>query len=78
VPDGADGAPLAAADTDGDSMPDDWENFLLGGLANNGDGDPDGDGTLNADECAMRLDPLAAGTPDTLNITLLTVTRPAA
>lgn len=78
VPDGADSSPIAAANTDGDSLPDDWENFLLGGLAHNGDGDPDGDGTLNADECAMRLDPLAAGTPDTLNITLLTVTRPAA
>ncbi len=37
-------------DTDGDGLPDAWENDQFGGLAESGEGDPDGDGANNAAE----------------------------
>jgi len=38
------------ADTDQDSMPDDWETEYLGGMSRDGNGDLDGDGLNDRDE----------------------------
>lgn len=39
-------------DTDQDRLPDDWELWHFGDLAQDGDADPDQDGVSNRDECA--------------------------
>ena len=45
------------ADTDGDTLPDAWENALLGGLAGTANDDSDGDGRTNAEELAAGTHP---------------------
>ncbi len=50
------------ADSDGDGLPDAWEQEHFGDLDQNGSGDPDGDGLDNAGEHAAGTDPLD---PDT-------------
>ncbi len=49
--------PLDGPDTDGDGLPDVWENGLLGDLSNDGAGDFDEDGLSNAEELANKVDP---------------------
>ncbi len=44
-------------DSDGDDLPDVWEQTHFEGLAQDGSGDPDGDGLDNAGEHANGLDP---------------------
>lgn len=48
---------IGDADTDADGLPDDWEREFLRGLAESGDGDPDGDGMSNAAEWALGSEP---------------------
>ena len=47
-------------DSDGDRLPDDWETFHFGNLAQDGQGDPDGDGVVNQFEYATDCSPKAA------------------
>ncbi len=49
--------PRDGPDTDGDGLPDVWEEGLLGDLSHDGEGDFDGDGLSNADELANKVDP---------------------
>ena len=51
-----------ASDSDGDGLPDAWEELFFGDLSENADGDPDGDGLLNADENANTTRPNEADT----------------
>ena len=48
-----------SGDSDADGLPDDWEFHEFANLAQNGTGDPDGDGIANAVECRFGWDPLA-------------------
>jgi len=48
------------ADSDGDGIPDDWEIFNFGNLAQTAAGDPDGDGVSNLDEYATDSNPNVA------------------
>ncbi len=50
----------AAADTDADGLPDEWEKFFFGNLNQNGGGDPEGDGLTNAQEYLLGSDPLVS------------------
>lgn len=47
-------------DTDNDGLPDDWERRYFGSLAENANGDADGDGYLNAQELADGTNPASA------------------
>lgn len=49
--------PLSSANTDGDSLPDDWERFYFGSLTHDGSADSDGDGISDADEYAAGRHP---------------------
>ena len=49
--------PLLAVDTDGDGLPDDWEQHYFGNLNQNGAGHGDGDGLTNAQEFVAGTDP---------------------
>ncbi|HRI14746.1 MAG TPA: hypothetical protein PLX89_17255 [Verrucomicrobiota bacterium] len=44
-------------DTDGDGLPDDWEEFYFGSLTHNGLEDSDGDGASNQSEFTAGTDP---------------------
>jgi len=46
-----------ALDSDGDGLPDWWENGFFGALTQDGDGDFDGDGIINRFEQAFATDP---------------------
>lgn len=50
------------ADTDGDSLPDEWEQEKFGGLGQSPEGDADGDLLTNRGEFDAGTDPLAADT----------------
>ena len=50
-------ATSASGDSDGDGLPDDWELLHFGNLAENPDGDLDGDGVTTEDEYFRGLDP---------------------
>lgn len=52
-----------AQDSDGDGLPDWWEQFYFGTLAYSGTDDPDGDGFSNAYEYAFGLNPAVADVP---------------
>ena len=54
---GADEAPAASPDTDGDGLPDDWEREQFGSLAQGPDDDPDGDEVTNIEEYRNGTDP---------------------
>jgi 3-phytase len=59
------GAP-SSGDSDGDGLPDSWEERYFGDLDENGAGDPDGDGFTNLEEYAAGSDPTdAASRPGT-------------
>ena len=45
------------ADSDGDGLPDSWEEAQFGNLAETGEGDPDGDTLNNRDELSYGADP---------------------
>lgn len=47
-------------DSDGDALPDDWEQSHFGSLAENASSDPDHDGVQNRDEYATDCDPVRA------------------
>lgn len=49
--------PVAAADTDGDGMDDDWETTHFGDLSEDETGDYDSDGMLNGEEYDHGFDP---------------------
>jgi hypothetical protein len=51
-----------AADSDGDGLPDAWENLYFKNLAQTASGDPDNDGLTNAQELAAGTDPTIADT----------------
>jgi hypothetical protein len=55
--------PPPSGDTDGDGLPDAWEQQYFGDLNQAGGGDPDGDGATNAQEYAAGTDPTAAPPP---------------
>ena len=68
--------PDALVDTDGDGLPDAWENALFGNLDQTGTGDPDGDGFNNAAELAAGTDPLdECSTPFGLFFPTLNIAR---
>lgn len=50
--------PAAGPDSDGDGLPDAWEQQYFGNLAPTGSGDPDADQWTNAQEFAAGSDPL--------------------
>jgi Tol biopolymer transport system component len=52
---------LGAADSDGDSMDDDWEMAFFGTLSRDGTGDFDGDGMEDLDEFRAGTDPTNEG-----------------
>jgi hypothetical protein len=52
-----DGVLVGDTDADTDGLPDDWENFYFGDLADTADTDPDGDGASNAREYATGTNP---------------------
>ena len=52
-----DGVLVTDLDTDGDGLPDDWEQAVFGDLTQSGNGDFDGDGVSNADEFRAGTDP---------------------
>ncbi len=52
---------LNAADSDGDTLPDDWEWFHFGGLGQSSAADADGDGLDNAGEFRAGTNPASAG-----------------
>jgi len=53
---------LYAADTDGDGLPDAWEQYFFGHLGEVAGGDPDHDGLTNAAEYAENTDPIISDT----------------
>lgn len=53
---------IFSADSDGDQLPDSWEMQFFGNLAQNGDGNPDGDGSSNRAEYQSGTNPNAAET----------------
>ena len=61
------GTDISHADTDGDKLPDDWENAHFTNLADTASGDPDGDGFTNMAEYLFGSDPndSASGRPAT-------------
>ena len=58
----------ASPDSDGDGLPDRWEETWFGNLEQDGDGNPDDDGLTNAEEFAAsrRLNPNKADSDDDL------------
>jgi hypothetical protein len=54
--------PLAWVDTDGDGLPDDWEQHYFGNLNQNGAGHSDNDNLTNAQEFAAGTDPTKTDT----------------
>src|SRR5262249_50800694 len=48
---------ISAVDSDGDLLPDDWEWLMFGSLAQDGNGDFDGDGITNLQEFFDHTDP---------------------
>jgi hypothetical protein len=50
----------APADSDGDTLPDAWEQQMFGDLSQTASGDPDGDGLTNKDEFLNYTDPTKA------------------
>lgn len=54
------GVAVRPLDSDGDGLPDDWENFYFGNLASTAVGDPDGDGAKTLDEFRAATDPTRA------------------
>ncbi len=53
-----------ADDSDGDGLPDAWENLYFKNLAQTASGDPDNDGLTNAQELAAGTDPTKADSDD--------------
>ncbi|MBM3847428.1 MAG: LamG domain-containing protein, partial [Verrucomicrobia bacterium] len=53
---------IVVVDSDSDGLRDDWETENFGDLAQNGAGDPDGDGVPNIDELRRRTDPKKSDT----------------
>lgn len=51
------GAVVSDTDSDNDGLPDDWEDFYFGDLADTAETDPDGDGIPNAREYATGTNP---------------------
>ena len=76
VDDLRDTAPTSAADSDSDGLPDDWERFWFGNLAQSGTDDPDGDGRLNAQEFRELTNPVQTDRSDTSDRTAMDVFRP--
>jgi len=56
-------------DSDNDRLPDDWERHWFGGLAENGDSDPDQDGIVNLTEYRYAWDPRARAETRVQNLT---------
>ncbi len=63
------GTPIQDSDRDG--LDDRWEQMWFAGLAQDGLGDPDGDGSWNAREHALVTDPTRRQTPFSLSVSLL-------
>jgi hypothetical protein len=63
-------------DSDGDGLPDVWEQKFFGNLANNGSGDEDSDGWSNITEYLRGGHPCFSFTADTNNILRLEVSTP--
>ena len=53
----------SAEDTDGDGMPDEWEQDTFGDLERDGSGDMDGDGISDKDEYLNGTDPTSSNAP---------------
>ena len=54
--------PLSAVDTDGDGLPDDWEQHYFGNLDQTGAGHGDSDGLTNAQDFLAGTDPTMTDT----------------
>jgi hypothetical protein len=78
VPDALDPHPALNSDSDGDSLPDDWEQFWFKSLERTGGGDFDMDGVSDRDEFVLGTDPTKANQADTCNLCKLELcSRPA-
>jgi hypothetical protein len=64
------------SDSDGDGLPDSWENTYFGNLNENGGGDPDGDGKNNLSEYLQGRNPTKSTITDTNGAVNLKVHTP--
>jgi hypothetical protein len=71
-----DANPMSAADSDGDGLPDDWERFWFGNLAQSGAEDPDRDGRRNELELRELTRPAEPDRADVANRSAVNVFRP--
>jgi len=76
VVDSQDPLPLSASDSDGDSLPDDWEYHWYGTTTGGSTNDADEDLLSDADEFAIGTSPVASNVIDSANTTGLAVYQP--